>query len=83
MFVERGMALARTRENPLLVARLTHARAKLEFARQRPEPAVECFVQTRALIEPLGMPYELALTELAHGQVLRRDGGASRRRGRC
>ena len=73
-FVERGLALARSRENPLLVARLTHARAKLEFARQRPEPAVESFEQTRALIEPLGMPYELALTELAHGQVLRRTG---------
>jgi DNA-binding CsgD family transcriptional regulator len=70
-FVEQALALARSRANPLLVARLTHARAKLEFARGR---ALGSFEEARALIEPLGMPYELALTELAYGQVLRRTG---------
>ncbi len=49
-------------------------RGKLEFARRCPETAIESFEEAHTLVEPLGMPYELALLELAHGQVLRRIG---------
>jgi DNA-binding CsgD family transcriptional regulator len=73
-FAEEATALARARRNPLLRARMTHARARIELARHRTEAAVARFQQARALVEPLGMPYELALIELAHGQVLRRGG---------
>jgi DNA-binding CsgD family transcriptional regulator len=73
-FVREAMVIARSRENPLLIARLTQVRAKLEFTRQRPEAAIRSFDEAHSLIEPLGMPYELALLELAHGQVLRRIG---------
>jgi DNA-binding CsgD family transcriptional regulator len=73
-FVQDTMALARSRGNRLLIARLARVRAKLEFARQRPAAAIDSFEESRTLIEPLRMPYELALLELAHGQVLRRIG---------
>ena len=73
-FVEETMALARARGNRLLIARLVQVRGKLEFARRCPETAIESFEEAHALVEPLGMPYELALLELAHGQVLRRIG---------
>jgi DNA-binding CsgD family transcriptional regulator len=74
-FLTETFALAKARANPLLEARITHARAKLEFARHRPDAAVERFEEALALVERLGMPYELALIELNLGQVLRRLGG--------
>jgi DNA-binding CsgD family transcriptional regulator len=73
-FVEEATELARARANPVLVARMMHARARVEFARHEAEAAVASFEAAHALLEPLGMPYELALIELGHGQVLRRVG---------
>ena len=49
-----AVALATARANPLLLAQLTHARAKLDFARHQPEAAVASFDEAHALIEPLG-----------------------------
>ena len=73
-FVDEALALAHARGNRLLGARLVHVRAKSEFARHRPEAATASFEEAHSLLEPLGMPYELALVELGHGQVLRRIG---------
>jgi DNA-binding NarL/FixJ family response regulator len=73
-FIEDAAVLAQSRENRLLRARLELAGAKLEFARQHPDAAIERFQKAHALVEPLRMPYEIALLELAHGQVLRRTG---------
>ena len=49
----------------------SHARGKLEFARSSAGRGRR-FAHARALVEPLGMPYEQALIELAQGQMLRR-----------
>jgi DNA-binding CsgD family transcriptional regulator len=60
--------------NPLLAARLAHARGMLDFAGQRTERALTSLRGAIATIEPLGMPYEQGLIELSHGRVLRRVG---------
>jgi DNA-binding CsgD family transcriptional regulator len=73
-FLAKAASIASSRANPLLEARLAHARAKLEFARHRPEHAGTAFAEAHGLIEPLEMPYEQAQIELSHGQVLRRTG---------
>ena len=70
----RGRRAAAARRQPLLAARLRHARAKLALARHDSRAATEAFEAARGLVEPLGMPYEQALIELAHAQLLRRDG---------
>ena len=67
-------AQASARSNPLLAARLAHAQAKLELARQCGDDAVRALEGARASVERLGMPYELGVIELALGQVLRRVG---------
>jgi DNA-binding CsgD family transcriptional regulator len=69
-FIDRTDA----RGNPLLTARLAHARGKLHFARHEVERAAEALQRARGSVEPLGMPYEQALIELSLGQVLRRAG---------
>ena len=62
------------RDQPLLQARLAHARGKLAFARHDLTRATATLNEALAKVEPLGMPYEQALIELAQGQVLRRAG---------
>jgi DNA-binding CsgD family transcriptional regulator len=64
--------LAGARSDPLLAARVAHARGRLHFARQDAERAAASLQQALALVEPLGMPYEHGLVELCLGQVLRR-----------
>lgn len=73
-FIASTGALAAARANPLLAARMAHARARLEFARHEPERAVATLQAAHGYVEPLGMPYEQALIELSQGQVLRRAG---------
>ena len=73
-FISGAAAIADARANPLLAARLAHARAKLDFAQRRADAAAAGLRAARARIEPLAMPYEQAVIELAHGQVLRRLG---------
>jgi ATP/maltotriose-dependent transcriptional regulator MalT len=72
--IARAEALAAARANPLLAARLAHARARMHFARHDHAQAIEALEQAHATVEPLGMPYERALIDLARGQVLRRSG---------
>ena len=73
-FIAEADALARARGHALLAARIQHARARLAVARHAPDAAMRAFARARELVEPLGMPYEQALIELAHAQFLRRDG---------
>jgi len=72
-FIATAAELAAARKNPLLAARIAHARGKLHFAGHdaRAPAALE---EAQATVEPLGMPYEQALIELSRGQVLRRSG---------
>ncbi len=74
LFIAKAAELAATRANPLLAARVAHARGKLRFARHELEPAASELQQAQTMIELLGMPYEQALIELSLGQVLRRSG---------
>lgn len=71
-FLRPHEALAAARGRRSMVARLARSRAGLLAARGEHEPATEAFVQASALFAAVGMPYELALTELAHGRFLRR-----------
>ena len=73
-FVAWASALATERSTPLLAARIAHARGKLEFARHDVARAAACLEEARAIVEPLGMPYEQGRIELTQGQVLRRAG---------
>ena len=73
-FIAASAELATARANPLLAARLAHARGKLLFARHDAERAAAALQEAQATIEPLGMPYEQGLIELSRGQVLRRSG---------
>jgi DNA-binding CsgD family transcriptional regulator len=73
-FIASATVLATTRQNPVLVARLAHARARLEFARHDVESATASLQNANAVVEVLAMPYEQALIELSQGQMLRRSG---------
>ena len=73
-FIDNAATLADRRRNPLLAARVAHARGKLEFARHDPARALESLVDAHTRVERLGMPYEQALVELSQGQLLRRSG---------
>ena len=55
-------------------ARLARVRGRVEAARGNKDAATAAFERALERIGPLGMPYERALIELAHGQFLRRAG---------
>jgi len=65
-------ALARERGRRSMTARLARARARLEAARGFDDLAHDAFELSTETLSQISMPYELALTELAHGQFLRR-----------
>jgi DNA-binding CsgD family transcriptional regulator len=73
-FIDAARANAAARANPLLTARLAHARGKLQFARSDVEGATGSLQEAHAQVETLAMPYEQAIIELSQGQVLRRSG---------
>ena len=73
-FIASASALATARSNPLLAARMAHARGRLDFARHDVASATASLEDAWAKVEPLGMPFEQALIELTQGQVLRRSG---------
>ncbi len=73
-FIASASAIATARSNPVLAARMAHARGRLDFARHDVASATASLEDARAKVEPLGMPFEQALIELTHGQVLRRSG---------
>lgn len=68
-------ATATRRSDPLLRARLLHARGRLAVAaHDDPGAAGAAFASARELLAQLDLPYELARVELAHGRLLRREG---------
>ena len=69
----RGVG-AGARAGASMVARLARVRGRLEAARGRLSAAEEAFGRAAAESERLSLPFQRGLTELAHGQVLRRAG---------
>ena len=57
-----------------MLVRLARQRARCEAALGQLAPAIETLAAAVERAGPLGMPYELALTRLAFGQLLRRAG---------
>ena len=55
-----------------MTARLARSRARLDALRRDDARAEAGFEASAAMLRAIGMPYELALTELAHGRFLRR-----------
>ena len=66
------LAAARGRRSS--VARLARVRGRLEAARGRPDAAEAAFALALDQLDGLPLPFEQALGELAHGQLLRRRG---------
>ena len=71
-FIDEADALAAARRDPLSPP-ASHARARLAVARHTPEAAID---RSSARVRRCRrrMPYERALIELAHAQLLRREG---------
>ena len=59
------------------IARLSRARGRVEATRQRPDRAEAAFRAGLAAVEPLGMPFERGLLELAFGEFLHATGRAT------
>ena len=74
---------AQLRGRASMVARLGRVRGRLEAARGRLPAAEEAFGRAAGESERLSLPFQRGLTELAHGQVLRRAGSDGRRRSGC
>src|SRR4051794_15098042 len=74
VFLEHHAALAAAREHPTAVARLAVIRGRLLAARGDLTPAQAALRQAVELLESRGRPYDLALAQLALGQLLRREG---------
>jgi DNA-binding CsgD family transcriptional regulator len=68
----RFEAKAQKRERRAMIGRLARSRAGLAMARGDDELAAHAFTRSAIVLGELSMPLELALTELAHGQYLRR-----------
>jgi ATP/maltotriose-dependent transcriptional regulator MalT len=66
------LAAARGRE--AMIAGLARVRGRLEAAKGRLPAAETAFQRALTAVEPLGLPFQQALVELAYGQVLRRAG---------
>jgi DNA-binding CsgD family transcriptional regulator/tetratricopeptide (TPR) repeat protein len=73
-FLRAHEALAAERDRPSAVAKLARARGRVEAALGRRDTAAEAFALAQERIAPLGLPYEQALIDFAHGQFLRRAG---------
>ena len=66
--------LAAARGRGSMVARLARVRGRLEAARGRLPAAEAAFGRAAGALEGVASPFQWALLELAHGQVLRRAG---------
>jgi ATP/maltotriose-dependent transcriptional regulator MalT len=71
-FLAPHEARARERDRRSMIGRLARARGRLEAARGNHDAAQREFLLAAESLGELSMPYELALTELTHGQFLRR-----------
>ncbi|MFL5333829.1 MAG: LuxR C-terminal-related transcriptional regulator, partial [Geminicoccaceae bacterium] len=67
-------SLAEQRGRHAPIARLARVRGRLEAARGDVEAAEAAFQRGLRHMQPLAMPFEQALLELAYGQFLRRSG---------
>ncbi len=72
-FLDRYEQIAADRGARLMRARLARVRAALALARDEHAEAEAAF-EAAAEALPAGMPYERALTDFAHGRLLRRAG---------
>ena len=71
----RAARSARRRARPaVVIARLARVRGRVEATLGRREQATAAFKRALEHVEPLGLPYEQALIQYAHGQFLRRNG---------
>ncbi len=66
--------LAAARGRGAVIAQLARVRGRLEAAQGRPAEAETAFRRALVELEPLALPFQHALVELAYGQVLRRAG---------
>ena len=73
-FLSPHEELAAARGRRTAVAMLARVRGRLEAAAGRPEAAEAAFQRALRAVEQLPLPFARALIELAHGQVLRRQG---------
>ena len=73
-FLAPHEALAAERERRSSIARLARVRGRLEAASGRLDEAEAAFQHGLDQLDGLPLPFERALTELAHGQMLRRRG---------
>ena len=73
-FLSPHEELAAARGRRSAVAMLARVRGRLEAAAGRPEAAEAAFQRALEEVAPLPLPFPRALIELAHGQVLRRQG---------
>jgi DNA-binding CsgD family transcriptional regulator len=73
-FLRRHEELALARGRGSSIAMLARVRGRLEAAAGHPDAAEAAFRQALEHLERLGLPFPRALTELAYGQSLRRQG---------
>jgi DNA-binding CsgD family transcriptional regulator len=71
-FLAPHEARARDRERRSMIGRLARSRARLAAARGENDRAHEAFAASSEALAAVGLPHELALTELEHGRFLRR-----------
>jgi DNA-binding CsgD family transcriptional regulator len=74
MFLATREGLSASRSHASAIARFARVRGRLEAARGRADVADAAFRLALERGEAVGMPYELALSQLAYGQFLRRRG---------
>jgi DNA-binding CsgD family transcriptional regulator len=71
-FLPRHEALAENRGRGSMIGRLARSRGRLEAARDNHTAAEQAFRRSAEALLAVAMPYEVALTQMAHGQFLRR-----------
>jgi ATP/maltotriose-dependent transcriptional regulator MalT len=74
VFLRPHETLAAERGRCSMIAKLARVRGRLEGARGRVDEAEAAFQDGLGRLQSLSMPFELALVELAYGQLLRRSG---------
>jgi DNA-binding CsgD family transcriptional regulator len=71
-FLSPHESLARVRNRPSVIVKLTRARGRLDFATGKHDEAREAFESALLVTERQRMPYERALVEMSYGEILRR-----------
>jgi DNA-binding CsgD family transcriptional regulator len=71
-FLSHHLALAHDRGRRSMVGRLSRSQGRLQAARGEHDHAQAAFLESAGALAAVGLPYEVALTELEHGRFLRR-----------